>query len=105
MKPTMTSRRPAATSASMIRSQASRVVASGFSQKTCLPAAMRGQHVLLVGRAPGGDHHGVDAVVADQVLPGLVHAGATGQPGRHRLGPVEVDVGHRGDPCPGQHRG
>src|SRR5688500_16234912 len=40
MKPTITSLRPAATSASRIRSQASRVVASGFSQKTCLPAAM-----------------------------------------------------------------
>src|SRR3954471_21634320 len=40
MKPTITMRRPAATSASRIRSQASRVVASGFSQNTCLPAAM-----------------------------------------------------------------
>src|SRR5690349_2633527 len=40
MKPTETSRRPAATSASRMRSQASRVVASGFSQNTCLPAAI-----------------------------------------------------------------
>ena len=37
----ITSRRPAATSASTMRSQASRVVASGFSQKTCLPASMQ----------------------------------------------------------------
>src|ERR1700754_1222210 len=41
MKPTMTIRRPAATSASTIRAQASSVVASGFSQKTCLPASMQ----------------------------------------------------------------
>ena len=40
MKPTMTCRFPLATSASRIRSHASRVVASGFSQNTCLPAAM-----------------------------------------------------------------
>ena len=40
MKPTITSRRPAFVSASRMRSHASRVVASGFSQKTCLPAAM-----------------------------------------------------------------
>src|SRR3954462_8676080 len=40
MNPTITMRRPAATPASMIRSHASRVVASGFSQKTCLPATM-----------------------------------------------------------------
>src|SRR3954452_1079676 len=40
MKPTMTILRPAATSASRIRSHASCVVASGFSQNTCLPAAM-----------------------------------------------------------------
>jgi len=40
MKPTMTCRLPVATSASRIRWHASRVVASGFSQNTCLPAAM-----------------------------------------------------------------
>src|SRR3982750_2888414 len=40
MKPTIPSRRPAASSASRIRSHASLVVPSGFSQKTCLPAAM-----------------------------------------------------------------
>ncbi len=39
MKPTWTSRRPTATSASRIRRQASWLVASGFSQKTGLPAA------------------------------------------------------------------
>jgi hypothetical protein len=38
MKPTWTSRRPASTSASMMREQASSVVASGFSQNTGLPA-------------------------------------------------------------------
>jgi hypothetical protein len=41
LKPTWTSRRPAATSASTIRRQASWVVASGFSQNTGLPAAMQ----------------------------------------------------------------
>src|SRR3954451_25276603 len=40
MKPTMTIRRPAATSASRMFSHASRVVARCFSQNTCLPAAM-----------------------------------------------------------------
>ena len=40
MKPTITSRRPKAISASRIRRQASWVVASGFSQKTGLPASM-----------------------------------------------------------------
>src|SRR4051794_18403885 len=40
MKPTWTKRRPAPTSASMMRWQACVVVASGFSQKTGLPAAI-----------------------------------------------------------------
>src|SRR5580704_3140979 len=40
MKPTWTSRRPAAISASMIRRQASLVGASGFSQNTGLPASI-----------------------------------------------------------------
>ena len=40
MKPTWTSRLPWATSASMMFRQASVVVASGFSQKTGLPAAI-----------------------------------------------------------------
>src|SRR6188472_2040768 len=40
MKPTCTSRWPVAASASMIRRQASVVVANGFSQKTGLPAAI-----------------------------------------------------------------
>jgi hypothetical protein len=40
MKPTITSRRPLATSASTIRRQASCVVASGFSQNTGFPASI-----------------------------------------------------------------
>ena len=40
MKPRLTKRRPAATSASITRRQASAVVASGFSHRTGLPAAM-----------------------------------------------------------------
>ena len=40
MKPTWTSRRPAAISASMIRWQAALDGASGFSQNTGLPAAI-----------------------------------------------------------------
>ena len=80
MKPTMTSRLPAATSASRIRSQASRVVASGFSQNTCLPAAMDGEHVLLVGGSPRGDDDGVDLGVVDQLLPGLQTPWPTASP-------------------------
>ncbi len=41
MKPSVTSRRPAATSASITRRHASAVVASGFSHSTGLPAAMQ----------------------------------------------------------------
>ena len=40
MKPTWTSRRPAATSAFMIASPSACVVASGFSQNTGLPASI-----------------------------------------------------------------
>ena len=99
MKPTITSRRPAATSASRIRSQASRVVASGFSQKTCLPAAMLGQHELLVGRPPRGHDDRVDLGILDQVLTGLVQLRA-GQPVRDGLGAFQVGIGHRGDTGP-----
>ena len=64
MNPTMTSRRPAATSASRIRSQASRVVASGFSQNTCLPAAIPAstysswvgpQEATMIASTPGSE--------------------------------------------------
>ena len=104
MNPTCTSRRPAASSASTIRSQAPRVVASGFSQNTCLPAAMAastysscvGPHdVTTTASTPGS---------LDQGLAGVVHD-RTGDAVGDRPSAVEIDVGHRGHPRPGKDRG
>ena len=61
-----------------------------------------GQHVLLVGGAPRGDDDRVDLGVRDQLLAGLQRLRG-GQPGGHRLRPVDVHVRHRGDPRARQH--
>ena len=87
-----------------MRRHASGVVASGFSQKTGLPAASRGEDVLLVRLAPGADDHRVHAVGGDQLLAGAEDLRVP-QPGRDRAGPLDVDVGHRDDVHPGQHPG
>ena len=60
--------------------------------------------MLGVGLPPGGDQHRVDVVGGNQVRPGRVHPGAAGPLG-HRGRPGTVHVGHRGDPCPGEHPG
>src|ERR687884_554819 len=79
MNPTITRRRPAATSASTIRSHASLVLASGFSQKTCLLAAI--VHPHLTGQA-----------LADRLRSIHVHIGNGGDPGagQHLREPADV---------------
>ena len=104
MKPTWTSRRPAAISASMIRRQASSVVASGFSQNTGLPAAIAASTYSSCV-APQ------DATSTASTPPSAMRSWpvgctvAAGQAGRDRLGAGRVDVGHRDDVHPGQHLG
>ena len=54
----------------------------------------RCEHELLMGRPPRRDEHRIDAVVVDDVLPGVVNS-PTGQALGHFPCPAEVDVGHR----------
>src|SRR5918996_3606463 len=97
MKPTMTRRFPAATSASTMRSQASRGVGRGFSQKPCLPASMLASTYSSCVGPPGGDNDGIHLGVGDDVLATL-QVLRRGERGGDRLRPVEVHVGHRGYP-------
>ena len=64
----------------------------------------RGQDLLLVGRAPGGDQDRVDAIVRDEAGRRLVHGGA-GQARRDLPGTLLVDVVHRADDAAGEHVG
>src|SRR4029077_20992091 len=72
MKPTWTSRRPAAISASMIRWQASRDGASGFSQNTGLPAA-------IAARACSSCAGPQDATSTASTLPSAISSRAVGE--------------------------
>ena len=62
-----------------------------------------GEHIFLVGRAPGGDDDRVDPVVADQLLARREGAGT----GQLRATPARgpIDVGDRDDRGPRQHLG
>ena len=57
----------------------------------------RGQHVLLVRRAPGCHQHRVDGVRRDQLLAGREGPGLGGDVGPDRRGAVRVDVRERRD--------
>ena len=63
-----------------------------------------GQHVLLMGRSPGGNDDRVNPGIGDEVLPGLMHL-HSGQPLDRGLRPIQIHVGDRGDPRPRQHIG
>ena len=97
MKPTWTSLRPEAISASMIRRQASLVGASGFSQNTGLPAPIAATTCSSWAGAPGRDEHRVDACVRDEIGGRRVYCRA-GQARRDLPGAGCVDVvdGHDG---------
>ena len=88
----------------MIRRQASWVVASGFSQNTGLPASIAAStYSSWVG--PQEQTTMASTVVGlDQFLTGRVGQRA-GDPVGDPLGLVEIDVGDRGDPGTGEHRG
>ena len=100
MKPTWTSRLPWATSASTMRRAPSAVVASGFSQKQGLAGGDGGENVGLVGGAPRGDEHRIDAGGGDELLAGGEDLGLGGDVGLHRRRARRVDVRQRDDPAP-----
>ena len=98
MKPTITSRRPAATSASRMRlarlpGRGQRLLAEDL-----LARRDAGQHELLVGGAPGSDDNSVDLRVVDQILAGLVQS-SPAQTVRDGLRTFQIRVGDRGDAC------
>ena len=100
MKPTITSRRPRATSASRICSHSGVVEAHGFSHMTGLPAAMQASVELGVGLADRRDEDRIDLIGRDQRVAVGKHLRAAQVRGDPR-GSRTVDVGDGADGGPG----
>ena len=95
MKPTVTSRRPAATSASMTCRHASAVVASGFSHSTGLPAAM---HASTNSSCVGSKEATITASTSGSAIRACGSANARPPPSAAAAGGARrVGVGHRRD--------
>jgi hypothetical protein len=104
MKPTCTSRRPAAASASMMARQARSVVARGFSQKTGLPAAMPAStYSSWVGPQEATRTASTSWSAITWCAAG-VHDGVL-QPGGDLLRQVGIEVGDGGDLRAREHVG
>ena len=105
MKPTCTSRLPRAASASTMRFAPSAVVASGFSQKQGLPAAMAASTYCSCVAPQEVTSTASTLSEAIEILAFGEDFGIGSDVRLDGLRAVEVDVGERGDPGPGSGPG